>query len=193
MNGGGRKLHRSLNNNMPSPILNASEEPFTSFIPQTELSPRDTEIIKDILVWEVHNHFEPTLICLLCAHNDLPEEKWKMKTHILPTGEVVMTCGCSQYVGWAPIPDTTPPVMMHFNVIGKKKIPLSQSEAALLSAWKYVMQRYHWAEGLICSDCFAQQVELGGVDCSVHGATIPGKSITYVCNCSERTWKGIQK
>lgn len=182
------------------PILDATGAPFPPahfgpILKQLELSERDTEVIKDILVWQVNNHFEPTLVCLSCAHNGFPDTHWKMVTSVLPTGQVVVTCGCSQHTGFAPYPNVNPAILKVIEVIGQRKNrPISQAEASLLTAWKHILAAKNWAEGLICQDCFAGQAETGeGVDCSVHGHTIPGKSIVYNCSCTKREWVGVVK
>jgi hypothetical protein len=74
-------------------------------------------------------------------------------------------------------------------VIGKKQRAIGTNEAALLTAWKKVMDAHGWAESLMCVDCYQNHEP----NTFCHCATIPGKSITINCACTERTWQGISK
>jgi hypothetical protein len=72
-------------------------------------------------------------------------------------------------------------------LIGKQKHLLSRETARLFEAWKTVMDKHHWAEALSCTKCFANHAQNAGCHC----ATIPGKSVTVTCQCTERTWTGV--
>jgi hypothetical protein len=168
---------------------------FGPILKEIELSVRETEIIKDVTVWHVHHHFEPTLVCKTCAQNGMPPESFKMQFSVLPTGQVVISCGCSRFVGYAPMPAIRPLETVVVSLVPgqKKSRPISTKEAHLAQAWKAIQRTHNWATGLMCNDCFANQTETGeGSDCSVHGATTDDV-VTFNCACTIREWQGVNK
>ncbi len=173
---------------------------------QRELSARDGEIIQHITQWEYIRQLWPTLICRNCWRNVDPpgnadqQADWEVTLRF--GSHVEAECHCTKWctaqpasmTPWlgqrfVPFKDAVTMFDEETPILTQKNEPLTEDEAALLQAWKRVMESCRWSEALQCNACFASANKTGiSIDASVHGVVVPGRFVELNCNCSRREW-----
>ncbi len=163
-------------------------------------------MITHITQWEFVRQLWPTLACRRCWQNSDPpghtdyRRDWEV---ILKFGAYVeASCSCSAWrtshpstmTSWlgkrfVPFKDAVTMLDPETPVVTQRSEPLTDDEAALLEAWKHVMDACQWSEALQCNACFASANKTGVMaDSAVRGYVLPGRSIHLNCDCTRREW-----
>lgn len=170
------------------------------------LSARDGEIIQHITQWEYIRQLWPTLICRHCWRQVDPpgnadrQKDWEVTLRF--GSHVEAECACSkwttsqpssmtQWLGQRFVPFKNAVTMLDEEtpILTQKDEPLTNDEAALLQAWKVVMDTCRWSEALNCNACFASANKTGQVtNAAIRAGVVPGRFIELNCSCTKREW-----